>query len=53
MSLRNRHLLLLLWMLGLTAVASACDNKKPTEESTPQTDEEYCQQNPTHCATSR
>jgi hypothetical protein len=50
MSLRSRKLLLVLGMLSLVAMESACDHK-PTEESA--TNEEYCEQNPTNCTTAQ
>lgn len=46
MSIRCRNLLVLLSVLCLAAVASACDHK-PTENNDNQ---EYCDQNPHNCA---
>lgn len=45
MSIRSRHLLLLLGLLCFSAITSACDHK-PTENSDNQ---DYCDQNPGNC----
>lgn len=47
MSIRSRTLLMVLAMLCLAAMESACDHK-PTENNDNQ---DYCDQNPNNCET--